>query len=97
MQAQAELDEINVLCQDSVILPGQRRRGPEARERRGTGGGAKLFTLVNTDDIWLNARIEETRIGQIRVGQDVAFTIDGYPAHSGRIYGINPAACSVFS
>ena len=61
--------------------------------------GQKLFTLVNTDDIWLNARIEETRIGQIRVGQDVAFTIDGYPGRtfSGRIYEINPAACSVFS
>lgn len=45
MQAQAELDEINVLC------------------------------------------------------QDVAFTIDGYPGRtfSGRIYEINPAACSVFS
>mgnify|MGYP002608955942 CR=1 FL=1 len=61
--------------------------------------GQKLFTLVNTDDIWLNARIEETRIGQIRVGQDVTFTIDGYPGRtfSGRIYEINPAACSVFS
>ena len=92
MQAQAELDEINVLCQDSVI-----QKLVSAGEL--VAAGQKLFTLVNTDDIWLNARIEETRIGQIRVGQDVAFTIDGYPGRtfSGRIYEINPAACSVFS
>ena len=46
--------------------------------------------------IW---RIYFSAIGQIRVGQDVAFTIDGYPGRtfSGRIYEINPAACSVFS
>lgn len=101
MQAQAELDEINVLCQDSVIPSPV--NGVVAQKLVSAGelvaAGQKLFTLVNTDDIWLNARIEETRIGQIRVGQDVAFTIDGYPGRtfSGRIYEINPAACSVFS
>ena len=98
---QAELDEINVLCQDSVIPSPV--NGVVAQKLVSAGelvaAGQKLFTLVNTDDIWLNARIEETRIGQIRVGQDVAFTIDGYPGRtfSGRIYEINPAACSVFS
>ena len=101
MQAQAELDEINVLCQDSVIPSPV--NGVVAQKLVSAGelvaAGQKLFTLVNTDDIWLNARIEETRIGQIRVGQDVTFTIDGYPGRtfSGRIYEINPAACSVFS
>ena len=101
MQAQAELDEINVLCQDSVIPSPV--NGVVAQKLVSAGelvaAGQKLFTLVNTDDIWLNARIEETRIGQIRVGQDVAFTIDGYPGRTfyGRIYEINPAACSVFS
>ena len=101
MAAQAELDEINVLCQDSVIPSPV--NGVVAQKLVSAGelvaAGQKLFTLVNTDDIWLNARIEETRIGQIRVGQDVAFTIDGYPGRtfSGRIYEINPAACSVFS
>ena len=98
MQAQAELDEINVLCQDSVIPSPV--NGVVAQKLVSAGelvaAGQKLFTLVNTDDIWLNARIEETRIGQIRVGQDVAFTIDGYPGRtfSGRIYEIDPAACS---
>ena len=96
MQEQAELDEINVLCQDSVIPSPV--NGVVAQKLVSAGelvaAGQKLFTLVNTDDIWLNARIEETRIGQ-----DVAFTIDGYPGRtfSGRIYEINPAACSVFS
>ena len=57
-------------------MPGQRDPFPGQRVvaqklvSAGTGGGGqKLFTLVNTDDIWLNARIEETRIGQIRVGR----------------------------
>ena len=84
MQAQAELDEINVLCQDSVIPSPV--NGVVAQKLVSAGelvaAGQKLFTLVNTDDIWLNARIEETRIGQIRAGQDVAFTIDGYPGRT---------------
>ena len=89
------------MCQDSVIPSPV--NGVVAQKLVSAGelvaAGQKLFTLVNTDDIWLNARIEETRIGQIRVGQDVTFTIDGYPGRtfSGRIYEINPAACSVFS
>ena len=92
MQAQAELDEINVLCQDSVIPSPV--NGVVAQKLVSAGelvaAGQKLFTLVNTDDIWLNARIEETRIGQIRVGQDVTFTIDGYPGRtfSGRIENV---------
>ena len=62
-------------------------------------GGIWLWYRTHCVLITNDSRIEETRIGQIRVGQDVAFTIDGYPGRtfSGRIYEINPAACSVFS
>lgn len=101
MQAQAELDEIGVLAQDSLIASPV--NGVIAQKLVSAGelvaAGQKLFTIVDTDDIWLNARIEETRIGQIHVGQPVRFSIDAYPGRefTGTVYEINPAACSVFS
>lgn len=101
MQAQAELDEIGVLAQDSLIASPV--NGVIAQKLVSAGelvaAGQKLFTIVDTDDIWLNARIEETRIGQIHVGQAVRFSIDAYPGRefAGAVYEINPAACSVFS
>lgn len=57
--------------------------------------------LTESDEgyTWLNARIEETRIGDLHVGQKVQFGIDGYPGMEfvGTICEINPATCSIFS
>ncbi|MEG2173786.1 MAG: HlyD family secretion protein [Desulfovibrionaceae bacterium] len=99
--AQAELDDIQVLHTESTVV--SPTNGTVAQKLVSEGelinAGQKLFTIVNTDDIWLNARIEETRIGQVRLEQEVQFTIDGYPGQTftGKIYEINPATSAVFS
>lgn len=61
--------------------------------------GQPLFSVVDCKDIWLNARIEETKIGKIRTGQLVDYTIDGYPGKTftGTVYEIGAATNSVFS
>lgn len=61
--------------------------------------GSKVLTIVNDDDLWLRARIEETRIGDIRTGQPVDFTIDAYPGKvfHGFVTEISPAVASAFA
>lgn len=61
--------------------------------------GQPLFSITDLKDVWVNARIEETKIGKLRVGQQVEYTIDGYPGRTftGTIYDIGTAANSVFA
>lgn len=100
-QAQAELDAVNVIFED--ILLSSPVNGTVAQKLISPGElvsvGQRLLTLVDGDDIWLNARIEETRISQLREGQIVEFTLDGYPGRrfKGAIYEISPAVSSAFS
>lgn len=61
--------------------------------------GQPIVTVTDLSDIWINARIEETKIGRIKIGQTVEFTVDGYPGKkfSGRVMEIGTATGSVFS
>ncbi|MBP2651417.1 MAG: emrA 2 [Firmicutes bacterium] len=61
--------------------------------------GETLFSVVDSNELWLNARIEETKIGKIKLGQQVNYTIDGYPGltFSGKIYEIGIATNSTFA
>ena len=61
--------------------------------------GQTLFSIVDNKDVWLNARIEETKIGKIRLGQKVDYTIDGYPGHKfvGTVYEVGMATNSTFA
>jgi membrane fusion protein, multidrug efflux system len=61
--------------------------------------GQPLFSVINSKDIWVNARIEETYIGKLKVGQEVEYTVDGYPGRTfeGKIYDLGNAAASVFA
>lgn len=100
-QARAELDGINVIFEDTQLCSPV--NGTVAQKLISVGElvavGQRLLTLVDAEDMWLNARIEETRIGQLHEGLSVEFTLDGYPGRvfTGNIYEISPAASSVFS
>lgn len=61
--------------------------------------GQPIISIINIKDLWLNARIEETKIGRIEVGQDVNFTVDGYQGvrFNGKITEIGAATSSVFA
>lgn len=99
--ALAELDELHVLKEECIIR--SPANGMVAQKLISEGelvsSGQKLFTIVNEDDMWLNVRIEETKIGRISIGQDVEFTIDGYPGEKfqGKITKIGAATYSTFA
>lgn len=47
------------------------------------GPGVAIFTLDDLDHVWLRAYVNETNLGQVRLGEPVAVTTDTYP---GKIY-----------
>lgn len=61
--------------------------------------GQSLFTIADLQDVWVSARIEETKIGKLKPGQQVDYTVDGYPGRTftGTVYEIGAAANSVFA
>lgn len=61
--------------------------------------GQPLLSVVSTKELWVNARIEETYIHKLQLGQTVDYSIDGYPGRtfSGKVYEIGNAATSVFA
>lgn len=100
-EQEAALAELDILAEECVI------RAPVdgivaqklTSEGELVGVGQKLFSLVDAYDIWLNVRVEETRIGRIRPGQVVRFTLDGYPGKEfeGKVYEIGATTCATFS
>jgi len=61
--------------------------------------GQQIFSITNLADVWINANIEETYIGRIKVGQPVEFTIDAYPGNkfSGHVMEVGSATGSQFA
>jgi HlyD family secretion protein len=45
--------------------------------------GTPIVTLVDLDDIWLRAYVEESDLGRVKLGQEVEVTTDSYP---GKVY-----------
>lgn len=44
--------------------------------------GVTILSIVDLEDLWVRADIEETLIGRVRVGDDAVITIDGMPGVS---------------
>jgi multidrug resistance efflux pump len=61
--------------------------------------GQQLFSITNLADVWINANIEETYIGRIKVDQPVEFTIDAYPGKKfmGHVMEVGSATGSQFA
>ncbi len=99
--AQAEARELDVLAEDCVIKSPVEGMIAQKLVHEGelVNAGQKLFSLVDNHDIWLNVRVEETKIGRIHPRQDVEFTIDGYSGRKfhGKVYQIGAATCATFS
>ncbi|MEP9371195.1 HlyD family secretion protein [Mesorhizobium sp. KR1-2] len=45
------------------------------------GVGTPLFSLVETDDIWVDANFKETQLTNMKPGQTAEITLDTYPNH----------------
>lgn len=61
--------------------------------------GQSVFTLTMSNDIWVTAYLEETKIAAVKTGQNVKFTIDAFPGvkFSGKVFLISSNTASVFS
>jgi multidrug resistance efflux pump len=61
--------------------------------------GQQLFSITNLADVWINANIEETYIGRIKVDQPVEFTIDAFPGKKfiGHVIEVGSATGSQFA
>ena len=61
--------------------------------------GDALFSLVETDSVWLEANLKETELENVRPGQPVTIEVDAYPGREleGRVASIGAATGSEFS
>lgn len=61
--------------------------------------GQPILTVTDLEDTWIAARVEETKIGRVKLGQLVEFTVDGYPGRKfqGMITEVGSATSSVFA
>ncbi|GAB2850910.1 nodulation protein NolF [Pseudoduganella ginsengisoli] len=94
--AQAQLDLARIALNDSVI------RAPFSGmvSKRHVQAGEKVapdmpvFTIVNLSELTLEAQVPASDIPRVKVGQEVAFTVDGFRQRefTGKVARINPAA-----
>jgi membrane fusion protein (multidrug efflux system) len=58
-----------------------------------------VFTVTISKNLWIVAFLEETKIGEIHIGQSVRLTIDAFPdvKFSGKVFLIGSSTASVFS
>lgn len=73
-------------------------------QRRGDVGeivtpGMPVFLVVDPEELYISANVEEDRVARVRPGQSVDITIDNIPGvkFSGRVNYIGKAALSTFS
>jgi membrane fusion protein (multidrug efflux system) len=61
--------------------------------------GQSVFTLTISENLWVAAFLEETKISEIHTGQDVRFSIDAFPGvrFNGKVFLVGSSTASVFS
>lgn len=61
--------------------------------------GQTVLTIMDLLNVWVDANIEETKIGSIRIGDPVSLTVDAYPnaSFSGNVLVVGAAAASQFA
>jgi membrane fusion protein, multidrug efflux system len=61
--------------------------------------GQSVFTMTISKNLWIVTFLEETNIAEIRMGQNVRFTLDAFPGvkFSGKVFMIGSSTASVFS
>jgi multidrug resistance efflux pump len=60
--------------------------------------GQPIVSIVDPTQLWVNANIEETNIGKIKVGQNVVVHVDALGADiPGKVDAVTPATANTFS
>lgn len=99
-EAKADLEAAQLrLARATVVAPEAGRvvklPKPGSMARKGTS----LFTLVRSDDLWVEANFKETQLDLLRNGQAVTITLDSYPGAEwrGHVETISPASGAEFA
>ncbi len=61
--------------------------------------GQPVFTIYDLKNIWVTANLEETKLGNLRIGDPVEIDVDAYPGtkFSGKVFQIGAYTASEFS
>jgi membrane fusion protein (multidrug efflux system) len=61
--------------------------------------GQRILLLHNPDEVWVEANIKETQVGQLKLGQTVHIAVDAYPDESfvGKVTRIGSATTARFA
>ncbi len=60
--------------------------------------GQPLLTVIDPSKLWVQAQVEETKIGRVQVGQPVAVTVDSIGRQvQGRVVAVGCATSATFS
>lgn len=61
--------------------------------------GQRMFLIHDPADIWIEANVKETKLADIRTGQNVRISVDAYPGQtfSGKVERIGDSATSQFA
>lgn len=61
--------------------------------------GQSVLTITRNDSLWIVAFPEETKISEIKAGQEAIFTVDAFPGteFSGKVFRVGSSTASVFS
>lgn len=60
--------------------------------------GQSIVSIVDPSNLWVNANIEETSVGRVKVGQPVTVHVDALNADvPGRVVAVTPATAETFS
>lgn len=61
--------------------------------------GRPVFSIVSSQDVWVEANLKETELTYVREGQTATITVDAYPDHTwqARLISIAPATGAEFS
>lgn len=101
-QNAAELDLANIdLSRTSIYSPvnGRTAKRKEVDPGKFVAKGDILFSIVNLDDIWVEANFKESQLEKMRIGQKVKVNLDAYPhfEYWGHIGSFQPGAGATFS
>ena len=61
--------------------------------------GQPIFTIYDLKDVWVTANLEETKLGHVHLGDQVAINVDAYPGLKffGKVFEIGTYTASQFS
>ncbi len=100
--AQATLDQARLDLDHAIVrapAPGIVSQITNFRPGDYVTPGRVVFTLIETDAIWVEANMKETDLTHVREGQDVDITIDAYPGRTwrGTITSLNAGTGAEFA